>query len=136
MICIYIYIERERERERVKERKRHSFQPRMRYDGCDDVVSSFSFAGNTSDPYLTVDFDSFKQFNTEARKKTLNPEWNEDVSFLYETKLAHKVHLKRLKIKCFNQSFLSDKLIGRCYIDLYNIFTGPSEFRLPLRDGQ
>eukprot|EP01138_Halocafeteria_seosinensis_P011198 gb/GECG01011437.1/.p1 GENE.gb/GECG01011437.1/~~gb/GECG01011437.1/.p1 ORF type:complete len:804 (+),score=104.43 gb/GECG01011437.1/:1-2412(+) len=93
--------------------------------------------GGSSDPYLDINFDNYKTFETEVVKKSLNPEWEEDVSFVYETRMAHKLHLKRLKIKCYNKStFLSDSLIGKCYLDLYSVFTGPSTIRLPLRDGR
>eukprot|EP01138_Halocafeteria_seosinensis_P009049 gb/GECG01009248.1/.p1 GENE.gb/GECG01009248.1/~~gb/GECG01009248.1/.p1 ORF type:complete len:134 (+),score=11.27 gb/GECG01009248.1/:1-402(+) len=92
----------------------------------------------TADPYLQVDFDGFKTFSTAIQRKTVNPKWTEDVHFVYETKKAHKLAVKRLNITCYNKGLLRifDGPIGGCAIDLHTIFTGPKEYRLPLRNGR
>ena len=69
-------------------------------------------------------------------KKDLNPQWEEDVSFVYETKLISKLHLKKLTLKVKDKDkWGSDDTIGTVQVDLYTLATGPSAHVLPLRDG-
>ena len=71
-----------------------------------------------------------------VKKKDLNPVWDEDVTFTYETKLVSKLHLKKLTLKVKDKDkWGTDDTIGTVQVDLHTLATGPVQHVLPLRDG-
>eukprot|EP01114_Cavostelium_apophysatum_P013351 TRINITY_DN3215_c0_g1_i2.p1 TRINITY_DN3215_c0_g1~~TRINITY_DN3215_c0_g1_i2.p1 ORF type:complete len:659 (+),score=119.89 TRINITY_DN3215_c0_g1_i2:105-2081(+) len=108
-------------------------------------VKIFNFRGRNlpakdsnglSDPFLTCNFDNFKQFKTEIIKKELNPNWKFEVSFIYETRYADKLDRKTFKIECFDYDRIgSNDFIGSCNVDLKTLALGPVSHEIALRDG-
>jgi len=87
----------------------------------------------TSDPYLKINFDSFKKLPTDPVSKTLNPVWDLDLTFVYETRYSNKLGSKSMVIECFDKNrLLSDTFIGRVTVDLHTLASGPVNHDLQL----
>jgi C2 domain/WW domain len=86
-----------------------------------------------SDPYLKCDFDSFKKFRTEVVPCSLNPVWEFDLRFEYQTLYPDKLQRKLFRIDCYDRDIVTrDDFIGTLHVDLHTIATGPIRHSLPL----
>jgi len=67
-------------------------------------IKMFDFSGSnleSTEPYLKLDFDKFKLFQTD-KEKSGNPEWGFKAAFMYRTKTLDKLPTKKFRIFCFD----------------------------------
>lgn len=91
--------------------------------GLDDA----DFAG-TTDPYAEVSIAGCESQQTEKKEGTINPEWDQELTFEVEKPLS-----KILKIKIYDDDTWSrDDKIGECEVDLaeLKLGKGPKTYEL------
>mmetsp|Transcript_14289 Transcript_14289/g.38517 ORF Transcript_14289/g.38517 Transcript_14289/m.38517 type:complete len:1312 (-) Transcript_14289:446-4381(-) len=73
-------------------------------------------------------------FQTDLRKRSLNPRWDFERSFLYRASAA-ALREQSLVVQVFHRSpLLGDEPIGSARVSLYDVATAPTLFDLPLAD--
>merc|ERR1719510_1653219 len=83
--------------------------------GLDDA----DFAG-TTDPYAYLTIDGCEPQQTEKQEGTINPEWNQELTFEIENPLS-----KTLTIKIYDDdTWSADDKIGQCDVDLAELKMG------------
>ncbi|KAI9148494.1 hypothetical protein H9P43_010188, partial [Blastocladiella emersonii ATCC 22665] len=92
-------------------------------------------SNGTSDPQFRFSFDNFKTGKSEVVKRDLNPAWDFDVTFFYETRYVEHLRDKRFRIEVYDHDrWRRDEFIGACEVDLLTLARGPIKHELPLRD--
>jgi len=107
-----------------------------------DLVAS-CLPPDTQEPYLKLDFDRFKLFQTDKEKGGADTEgkfeWGFKAGFIYTTKALEKLNQKKLKLHCYDAKGnpgSENPLIGSAEIDLRTLACGPSALRLKLYDAR
>lgn len=107
----------------------HKFKVQLCDFLCEGLISE-----EPCDPYLKIDFDTFKMFKTEHESNNLNPEWGFKVGFTYIMNCLEQLGKRELKVECLNR--VSGNLIGAASVDLQTIACGPTHYQLTLRAGE
>ena len=90
----------------------------------------------TSDPFLSVDFDGYKSFQTSTAKCTILPQWDTDVCFNYETAYSDQLQHKSLIVFAYDENAVHENVfMGQARVDLHTLATGPSDVTLTLLNG-
>ncbi|CAD7966886.1 unnamed protein product [Amoebophrya sp. A25] len=116
----------------------------------------FSLRGvpHAQEPFLRVDFDHFKCFQTDRERLPEHLyqqqhhhvfEWGFKAGFIYQTRALEKLSVKKFKIFCYDHHATTSSgsgsqqqgpaaLLGSAEIDLRTLACGPSLIRLGLQD--
>mmetsp|Transcript_24802 Transcript_24802/g.63235 ORF Transcript_24802/g.63235 Transcript_24802/m.63235 type:complete len:581 (+) Transcript_24802:100-1842(+) len=113
----------------------HPFSIRMADFSAEDLKTS----GPRCDPYLTLNFDEIKKYQSHHETDTRSPEWGFKASFKYRIRRVQSLANRYFTIQCHNKHTGEAKqgqkpphLIGVARVDLLTVATGPSSFRLTL----
>ncbi|CAD7958045.1 unnamed protein product [Amoebophrya sp. A120] len=105
-------------------------------------IADFKLSNLTAanEPYLRLDFDHFKCFQTDKEKIGLEAgvfEYGFKAGFLYSTRAVDKLPMKRFKIHCYDHvgSGKESILLGSTEIDLHALSTGGQHVSLTLKTG-
>lgn len=105
----------------------HKFKIQMYEFSCEGLSTS-----DPIEPYLKVDFDNFKLFQTDHETNNANPEWAFKAGFQYPLNYLEQLSRRRCHIQCLDR--VAKQIIGEAELDLQTIACGPSHFVLTLRD--
>ena len=88
-----------------------------------------------SDPFVKFDFDNFKKFQTPVIHENLNPIYDFELHWLYQTKYAHTMQKKSFFMFVYDHDrFGQDDFIGKTFVDLRTLATGGQHYDLQLRN--
>eukprot|EP00929_Paragymnodinium_shiwhaense_P065469 TRINITY_DN32813_c0_g1_i1.p1 TRINITY_DN32813_c0_g1~~TRINITY_DN32813_c0_g1_i1.p1 ORF type:complete len:570 (-),score=104.80 TRINITY_DN32813_c0_g1_i1:265-1974(-) len=106
----------------------HRFKVAIYDFSCEDL----QVGDERCEPYLRIDFDNFKIFQTDVDMDSCNPEWGFKAGFQYEMHYLERLRDRRLKISVLNRA--NGLPVGDASIDLQTVACGPASFRLTLFD--
>lgn len=108
----------------------HCFRVALLDFACEDLAVPSGYK-----PYLKIDFDSFKVFQTDHEASAASPAWAFQAGFQYRTDALEKLAHRGLTVACLaGRRGCESKTLGEASVDLQTVASGPERLRLALRD--